>query len=60
MNDFIEIDPKSFVGVVPTGYDLVVAEKGNVEDTALVLYGFDECGFYDCEFTNPVYGFLEH
>jgi len=41
---------------IPTGHDLVVLEKGD-PDSALVLYGFDEVGIFDSQFTNPVYGF---
>ncbi len=55
---FTEIDVNTYSGNVPTGADLVVAESGDVEETALVLYGFDEIGMFDDEFNNPVYGFL--
>jgi len=55
---FTEIDVNTYSGNVPTGTDLVVAESGDVEETALVLYGFDEIGMFDDEFNNPVYGFL--
>ena len=56
--NFTEIDVNTYSGNVPTGTDLVVAESGDVEETALVLYGFDEIGMFDDEFNNPVYGFL--
>ena len=36
----------------------ITASDGDEEDTALVLYGFDEIGMMDDEFTNPVYGFM--
>ena len=36
--------------------DYVVMEKGKPE-TAYVLYGWDEVGLFDHEFTNPVYAF---
>jgi len=55
---FTEIDVNTYSGNVPMGTDLVVAESGDVEETALVLYGFDEIGMFDDEFNNPVYGFL--
>ena len=54
---FTEIDVNTYSGNTPTGTDLVVAESGDVEETALVLYGFDEIGMFD-DFNNPVYGFL--
>ena len=56
--DFIKID-HTYVGGIPSGYDLVVAEEGDIEDTALVLYGFDEMGDLDENFKKPVYGFLK-
>ena len=37
--------------------DYVVMEKGKPE-TAYVLYGWDEVGLFDHEFTNPVYAFM--
>jgi hypothetical protein len=55
---FTKIDPKTYKGGIPRGKDLVIAEDGDEEDTALVLYGFDEIGMMDGEFTNPVYGFM--
>ena len=42
--------------MIPPGEDLVVFEKGDTE-SALVLYGFDEIGMFDSDFTNPTYGF---
>ncbi len=55
---FEEIDVNTYSGNIPTDTDLVVAESGDVKETALVLYGFDEIGMFDDEFNNPVYGFL--
>ena len=49
----------TFEGSIPSGFDLVIAEENNVVDSAMVLYGFDEVGMFDAEFTNPVYGFLK-
>jgi len=57
--DFIKIEPKTFEGIIPSGYDLVVAEENNIEDSALVLYGFDELNDLDSNFKNPIYGFLK-
>lgn len=58
--NFIKIENiNTFEGSIPAGYDLVIAEADNVEDTALVLYGFDEVNLLVSEFTNPVYGFLK-
>ncbi len=37
------------------GVELVIFELGN-EGTALVLYGYDEVGLFDHEFTVPTYG----
>lgn len=56
---FTKIDIETFEGSIPTGQDLVVAEKGNETESALVLLGFDEIGMLDSEFKNPVYGFME-
>lgn len=57
--NFTQIDPDSYEGVIPTGTELVVMEGGDqTGDTALLLYGFDEIGMYDSEFTNPIYGFI--
>jgi hypothetical protein len=56
--DFQEINPNTYEGGIPSGYDLVIAEEGNVEDTALTLYGFDELDDFAGEFKKPVYGFL--
>jgi hypothetical protein len=55
---FTEIDVNTYSGGIPTDTNLVVAESSDVEETALVLYGFDEIGMFDDEFNNPVYGFL--
>ena len=49
----IDIDK---VNSIPSGYDLVIMEKGD-PDTALILYGFDELDMFREEFKNPVYGF---
>ena len=56
---FTKIDHKTYEGTIPPGSDLVIAEKGNEEKTALILYGFDEIGDFDSEFTEPVYGFMD-
>jgi len=46
----------TFAGTIPVGENLVVFEKGDPE-SALVLYGFDEIGMFDSDFSNPTYGF---
>ena len=62
---FIEITHNEFTDThdsIPNGYDLIVVEKSDIDnnklDTAMVLYGYDEIGLYDSNFTNPVYGYL--
>ncbi len=57
--EFIKIN-KHYEGGIPKGYNLVVAEEGNINKTAIILYGFDELHSFDYEFNNPVYGFLKH
>ena len=57
--EFKKINPDTYEGGIPSGYELVIAEEGNVEDTALVLYGFDELDDFRSEFKKPVYGFLK-
>ncbi len=47
-----------FVGRVPTGYELVVMEKDDI-DTAMSLFGFDEIGMFDNMFCIPQYAFME-
>ena len=55
---FEKIDINTYKGGIPQGKDLVIAEEGNEEDTALTLYGFDEVGDLDDDFERPVYGFM--
>ena len=62
---FIEITHNEFTDThdsIPNGYDLIVVEKSDIDnnklDTAMVLYGYDEIGLYDDDFTNTVYGYL--
>ena len=54
---FEKIDIDSYEGHIVG--ELVVAEKGNELQSAIVLYGWDEVGLFDHEFKNPVYGFLK-
>lgn len=56
--EFKKIDIDTYKGDIPHGTELVVAEEGNEIESALVLLGFDEIGYFDREFKNPVYGFL--
>ncbi len=55
---FRQIDPKTYEGGIPIGFGLVVAEKDDIVNSALDLYGFDEIGLFDAEFKQPIYGFL--
>ncbi len=57
--EFQKINPNTYEGLIPSGYDLVIAEEGDIAESALTLYGWDEIGLFDAEFTNPVYGFLK-
>lgn len=59
MENFIKIDIGKFKGSVPSGYDFVIAEERDIINSACVLYGFDEVGLFDHEFSKPVYGFLK-
>ena len=47
----------TFKGDIPSNADLVIAEKDNVEDTSMTLYGFDEIYDFIDLFKNPIYGF---
>ena len=61
-----KINIETFEGNIPMGYDLVIFEEKesdlimNPKSTARILYGFNEVGLYDSEFTNPTYGFLSN
>lgn len=55
---FIPIDINAEKLEIPSGYDLVITEKGNLERAA-ILYGFHEIGLFDHEFKNPQYGFYK-
>mgnify|MGYP003624475983 CR=1 FL=1 len=55
---FTVINIETFRGVLPVGEDLVVYERGEDPCDGLVLYGFDEVGLYDGEFTHPEYCFI--
>ena len=54
---FKEINIDTFKGSIPSNADLVIAEKDNVEDTSMILYGFDEIYDFIDLFENPIYGF---
>lgn len=59
-SNFIPFDPSANEINVPSGYDIVIREKGDESNmSASVLYGFDEIGLFDDEFSNPEYGFLK-
>ena len=55
---FTKINIDTYEGWIPNKADLVIAEKDNIEETALTLLGFDEIGEFDEDFNNPIYGFL--
>ena len=63
-NKLIKIpDINSFTGAIPHGHDLVIYEQSEpekVEQDGLILYGFDEVGDNDSNFTSPAYGFLAY
>lgn len=59
MSDFIQINPNTYQGRIPPGTDLVIAEEGDVRDSALILMGFDELSLFENEFKKPVWGFLK-
>ena len=48
-----DIDIETFEGTIQG--DLVVYEKGGDPNEGFVLYGFDEVGMFDDEFTTPQY-----
>jgi hypothetical protein len=51
-------DPNTTEELDASGAEIVVFEKdGNVDD-GLILYGFDEIGMFEDEFTNPVYAIV--
>ena len=58
MSDFTQTGVETFEGQVPAGSDLVVMQRGD-EDSAMVLYGFDEIGEFEEKITDPVYGFFK-
>ena len=47
---YYDIDINTFEGMIDG--DLVVYEKGGNPNDGFVLYGFDEVGMFDDEFTN--------
>lgn len=49
----------SYVGTIPTGFDLTVYEQGTPPEDGMVCYGFDEVGMFDSEFQTPVYAFVK-
>ena len=49
----------SYVGTIPTGFDLVVYDKGTPPEDGMVCYGFDEVGMMDDAFETPVYAFVK-
>ena len=53
-----DIDIDTFQGIIQG--NLVVYEKGGDPEEGFVLYGFDEVGMFDDEFTNPQYCMMEN
>jgi hypothetical protein len=49
----------SYVGTIPTGFDLTVYEQDTPPEDGMVCYGFDEVGMFDSEFQTPVYAFVK-
>jgi len=48
----------AFEGMIPSGHDLVIYEKGDSPEQGYVLYGFDELEMFQSDFKQPAYGFL--
>jgi len=61
MATFKKINPKTYKGFIPAGYDLVCVDKNDTKfDDALTLYGWDEVGpGTESNYKNPIYGFLK-
>tara|TARA_R110002153_G_scaffold190798_1_gene343683 strand:+ start:1275 stop:1574 length:300 start_codon:yes stop_codon:yes gene_type:complete len=59
MNIEIIKNINTFEGSIPTGEELVIFEKGNPEESAMNLLGFEEIGEFDHFFKNPIYGFTK-
>lgn len=63
MNNTLPVDVKhiddihSYVGFIPTGYDLIEYELGSDPLDGTVLYGFDEIGL--SQVANPVHAFVK-
>ena len=55
---YYNIDIDTFEGMIDG--DLVVYEKGGDPEEGFVLYGFDEVGMFDDEFTTPQYCMMEN
>ena len=47
-----------YEGVIPAGYNFIIYEKEESPENGYFLYGFDEVGRFDSEFTNPAYAFV--
>ena len=64
MTNFEKIDVNTYNGDWPIGKELIIVNKDDIKGNvvlfgdALVLYGWDEVGRFDSEFTNPIYGFV--
>jgi hypothetical protein len=52
-------DINTYEGTIPSGFDLVITEENDIENSALTLYGFDEIDDFVGDFKKPIYGFLK-
>ena len=54
-----DIDIETYEGLIPSGCDLIVYEKGQDPLDGLVMHGFDEVGMFDNSFYTPQYAMLK-
>ena len=53
-----DINIETYEGIIPSGSNLIIYEKGDTPSKGIVLYGFDEVGIFDSQFNNPTYCLL--
>jgi hypothetical protein len=58
MTTLIDVDIDNWEGTFPARHDLVIHERGENPEDGMVLYGFDEIGLFDHEFSKPAYSFV--
>lgn len=58
-NPIIELTD-DFEGIIPSGYELMIFEKGGEPNEGYLLYGFDEVGDpeFEEDFKVPFYAFV--